>query len=485
MGRRHGKERAGPKRIVGVVAVMVAASGLDADGAGATRVQDGTEAAAMVERAIDRMGGPSLTAVLRVRLDMMTQWQRTGYRGVPGADRPSFEPHTDVRDYTIPAWRNTRDFGAMKIVNVVRDSVAATSSGSGFQPQSVAYVDERDELFLYTPDRLMLALRTAPDLRTAGDTVVAGERFDRVRGTLAGDVDAVVAFHAGTGLPAMMAFRRGHPNDFGLVPFGAMRVDVWYANWRTFGRVSIPTQWDIRRAGAPYKRMTVLRADFSPAFEADSFAIAPEVRAAFLAARGPMHDRPIDSVTVVAPGVVAVHGFGFPVGAVQVGDAWVLLQAGHAPLSLERASDALVAHGVDRIAAALVARASAGNGGASALVDRGVPVYTSEAAAPFLDAVLEGAGVAPGAARVIRSPGTLAEAGTLHLEPLDLPDTPGSLVVWWPERSWLYAPDAATPLDVRIVLDHARTLGWRVEALGTARSIWTLTDGPAWWAPPG
>ncbi|MEQ9401109.1 MAG: hypothetical protein RJQ04_18225 [Longimicrobiales bacterium] len=461
---------------IGVVVAILSVGGLLATGDAAAGVQDRGQAAERVERAIDLMGGPALASVSRVRLDMMTQWQRTGYRDVPGSDRPSFEPHTDVRDYTIPAWRNTRDFGARKIVNVVRDSVAATSFGDGFQPQSVAYVDERDELFLYTPDRLMLALRAAPDLRTEGDTVVAGERFRRVRGTLPGGLDAVVAFHAGTGLPAMLAFRQGHPNDFGLVPFGAMRVDVWYANWRTFGDISIPTQWDVRRAGAPYKRMTVQRADFDPEFAADSFAIAPEVRTAFLAARGPMHDRPIDSVTVVAPGVVAVHGFGFPAGAVRVGEAWVLLQAGHAPLSLRRASDALAGHGVDRISAAVVARASAGNGGASALVEQGVPVYTSEAAAPFLDVVLEGAGVAPGAARVIRSPGTVAEAGELRLEPLDLPDAPGSLVVWWPERGWLYAPDAATPLDVRIVLDHARDRGWRVDALGTARRLWAPVE---------
>jgi hypothetical protein len=173
------------------------------------------DAKAVAERAVSLMGGDALRSIERVRLDMMTQWQRTSFREVPWSDRPSFEPHVDVRDYTIPAWRNTREFGARNITNVVPDSVAITDIGQGFEPQSVAYVDERRELFVYTPDRLALLMRDAPDLRHAGDTVIGGEPHAMLSATVAGSFRATVAYNRGTGLPAMLRFRSDHDTGRG------------------------------------------------------------------------------------------------------------------------------------------------------------------------------------------------------------------------------------------------------------------------------
>lgn len=473
-GRVRGAWAIGVVAVLGVGAVPVAAQG----GEDAPRPRE------VVARALDLMGGEAVAGIQRVRLTMMTQWQRTDYRDVPWTDRPSFEPHTDVRDYTLPAWRNTREFGARNIVNVVVDSVAVTDMGTGFQPLSVAYVDERDELFVYTPDRLVLLLSGAGELGSAPDTVVGGERFHRVRATLAGvgqggaDLPVTVDFHAGSGLPARLVFRQGHPNDFGLVPFGEMWVEVRYSNWRSFGEVSLPTQWDIARAGAPYKRMTVRGAAINPELAADSFAVAPELRVAYLASVAPMHDRPVDSVTVAAPGLLQLHGFGFPAGALELDDGWLLLQAGHAPLSLERGRDALAARGMGRVRAALVAAATNGNGGVATLVEEGVPVFTSPAADPFLEVMLEGHGVRPRGITVVREPGWVEVGGTrLWMEPLDLPDTPGSILLYAPELGWVYAPDAVQPLDVRLVRDRARERGWEVRALGTPRGVWQEVGG--------
>lgn len=447
----------------------------------AAQAEGRPDARAVVERAIALMGGSALRSIERVRLDMMTQWQRTSYRAVPWSDRPSFEPHVDVRDYTIPAWRNTRDFGAGKITNIVRDSVAVTDIGQGFRPQSVAYVDERDELFVYTPDRLMLLLAGATDLTAAGDTTLGGEPHRRVRATLATPrpLAVTVAFHEGTGLPTALWFRQAHPNDFGLVPFGKMQVEVWYSNWRTTGEVSIPTQWDIERAGAPYKRMTVRNAVFNPTFQADSFMISADLRSAYMASRRPMHDVSVDSVKIAAPGLVQIHGFGFPMGAVRGATGWLLLEAGHAPLSLARGRAALAQQGVSEIAAGLVAAARPGNGGVVDLVKGGVPVYTSAAAAPFIQVILSNEGVAVRGVTVVAEGRWVGEGEErLRLEPIDLPDTAGSLMVYSPRLAWVYAPDAATPLDLRMVRERARALGWKLRAIGTARALWSeLPDG--------
>lgn len=427
-----------------------------------------------VTHAADLMAAPGrLQDIRTVRLEMMTQWQRTGFRSVPWSDRPSFERHVDVRDYTLPAWRNTREFGSRRIVNVVRDSVATTDLGAGPQPLSVAYVDERNELFSYTPDRLVVQLLEADDLRSVGDTVIGGEPHNRVAATLGGRIDATVDFHAGTGLPTVVRFRRGHPNDFGLVPFGEMWVEVWYSNWRSFGPISIPTQWDVTRVGVPYKRMTVLDATFNPEFAADSFTVTPDLRRAYVDARRPMHDRAVDSVVAVVPGVVALHGFGFPTGAIAVDDSWILMEAGHAPLNLDRGMEELTTAGVTDLSAAVVVTASAGNGGVAALVDRSIPIYTSRAAKPFLDVMLTNANRPVQGVTVVDRGRWIGEEGAgLRLEPIDLPDVPGSLVVYSPRHRWLYAPDAMTALDRRLVLDHARARGWTVERFGMSRRLW-------------
>jgi hypothetical protein len=291
--------------------------------------------------------------------------------------------------------------------------------------------------------------------------------------TLAGRFRATVAYNRGTGLPAMLRFRSDHPNDFGLVPFGDMWVQVWYSNWRTFGDVSIPTQWDVLRVGRPYKRLTVQSATFNPVFAADSFAVAADLRERFLATRGPMHDRAVDSVTVVRPGLMRVHGFGFPLGVLQVGSEWVLLEAGHTPLNLDRAVAALVQAGAKKPAAVIAGGGRTGNGGVTALVRSGVPVFASAAAKPFIDVMLANANV-PVRGIMVAEQGRWLEVGgaRVRIEPLDLPDVPGTLLVYEPGLKWLYAPDVTTALDARLALDRARALGWDVTALGTSRDLW-------------
>lgn len=430
-------------------------------------------ARATVERAAGLMGGEeTLRGIRTVRFDMMTQWQRTGFRDVPWTDRPSFERHTDVRDYTIPAWRNTRMFTNRNITNIIRDTVAITDFGTGFQPLSVAYVDERDELFLYTPDRLILALLDADRLSAAPDTAIGGEAHHVVRATVDDGLPVSVYFHAGSGLPTLLRFHAAQPNDFGLVPWGDMPVDVWYSNWQSTGALSIPTQWDIERVGRPYKRMTAQSLAINPEFAPDSFAVSADLRSRYIETRGPMHDRQPDSVAVVAPGLVQVTGFGFPAGAVRGGNGWYLLEAAHHPLMLERARRGLRDAGVDGIAGAIIVAARAGNGGVVALADEGVPLFISPAAEPFVRTMLDDAGRSGASFDVIRNVRRIGNGReAVQVAPVDLADVPGSLLVYSESLGWLYAPDAATAIDVRLVEERARSLGWTWTALGTARGL--------------
>jgi hypothetical protein len=423
------------------------------------------------------MGGErALRGIERVAYQMMTQWQRTQFRAVPFTDQPSFERHVDVRDYTIPAWRNTRQFANGNIVNVIRDSIALTNTGKEFQPLSVAYVDERRELFVYTPDRLMLALRDATDRARGADTVIGGEAHLRVTATLAGHFAGTVFFHRGTGLPTMLRFRAGHPNDFGLVAWGVMPVEVWYSAWRTVGTISVPTQWDILRVGVPYKRMTVQRLDVNPTFAADSFAVTPELRATYLAssATKPMHETIIRrEVKMATPDLASTSAFGLPAGAVKMGEGWLMLGAAHTPFSYRYGQGLLDSLGASPITAVLAAIAvTATNGGVFEAVDRGLPVYVSQASEAALRRIFAGAGrPVRGLTRV--TPGMMIGSGAyrLRLEPVDLPNVPGSMMVFSARDGWLYLPDATSALDVAVARERARQLGWSVMAVGTATSL--------------
>ena len=434
-------------------------------------------ALALVRNAVRLTGEEeTLRSVTQVSFDMITQWQRTSFRALPFTDRPSFEPHRDVRDYSIPAWRNTRDFGTRSITNVVRDSVAVTDLGQGFRPLSSAYVDERDELFVYTPDRLLLALLDAPDLDAEPDTALGGEPHAVVAATLADRYPARVYFHRGSGLPTLLRFRAGHPNDFGLVQWGEMAVEIWYSGWRTFGAVSIPTQWDILRVGVPYKRMTVRGADFDPTFAADSFAVGADEREAWFTspAPRPMHESvTIRDARMAADGVAVLDAFGLASPAVETGDGWLAIGAGQAPFNFEQSARRLEELGATPITRVLVAETRGGNGGVLRAAELGLPILVSESAETLVRVVLRNGGGSDRTVDVVDDVRTVGSgAKRVELAPVDLPDAPGSLMIFKPSLGWLFLPDGADPLDVRLASERARALGWKVERVGTLREVW-------------
>ena len=423
----------------------------------------------IVERAVDLSGGEAtLRGVRQVALRMMTQWQRPSFRQVPYRDRPSFEPHTDVRDYTVPAWRNTREFTGQNVTNIVTDSVAVTDFGRGFQPLSVAYVDEREELFTYTPDRLLLALLDAPDLAAGRDTLLGGEPHWQVSATLSERFPSTVFFHQGTGLPTALRFRAAHPADFGLVPWGVMTVEVWYSGWRTFGEISIPTQWDITRVGEPYKRMTVRNADFAPELSVpDSFAINSELRQAYWSSPAPlpMHEgRSIEERTLVNPGRASLQPpFGFPSGAVAAGDGWMVLGAGQTPFNWEQGIGALEELGVAPVTSVLVGEGSTGNGGVRAAAALELPIYVSVAAEPFVVTMLEEAGLSSRTVVRIDRETVIGQGNSeVRLAPVDLPDVPGSVMLHRPSTGWLHVPGGRGALSLRLAHERAAELGWNV-----------------------
>ena len=208
-----------------------------------------TDATAVLDRAIERMGGAAaLRSIGSIRMDILTQWSRTVLTDHPFADAPSYERNADLRDYRTRAWRNTRSFiPSSGTVDIVNDTVGArTGVGAGgvvsTTPLNRAYVDERRELFAFAPERLVLLAREATDLRALADTTIAGQSHTRLRATVEG-FDATLFLRRSDGLPAMVRFVADEINDFGLAPWGEMEVEFWYSAWvRDAPRELLPPQ---------------------------------------------------------------------------------------------------------------------------------------------------------------------------------------------------------------------------------------------------
>jgi hypothetical protein len=255
-----------------------------------------------------------------------------------------------------------------------------------------------------------------------------------------------------------------------------MDVEVWYSLWQSYeSGVRLPQQWDLRRVGRTYKRMTVMSAEFNPELDDDTFAVSDELRSAYLAtATRPMHDLPLDSARV-AGDFVTFGAFGSPAGAVRLGDGWLLLETGQAPLSLDRALDWMDANAAGDIVAAVVTIPQQGNGGVAALPGRGVPLLVAPGAAPLVEAMLDGHRVSASFETVDDGRWITVAGDSARVEPIDLPDLPGSLLVYVPSLRWIYVGGALQALERDVVMDRARERGWVVERVGHSRGI----DAPA------
>jgi len=441
-------------------------------------------ARAFLDSTIERMGGAAkLAAVKQARFEYMTQWMRTSFENRPFGDAVgSYEIDVDLRDYTTPAWRNTRrpirqgSAPPLEIVNVIRDTVAsfkATTVAAGWQPLSAAYLDERTEVFTFSPERVLPLAREAGDAAMIADTIVGGATYRRVRATISG-IPTTLLFTGSEPLLTAAVYRAEQAKDFGLAPWGPMLVEVWYSRWaRTASGILFPANIDVARVGRPYKRLQMMAVDLAAKIAADSFAVADSTRAAFARTQNrAMHDLPLDSARLVESRFAEFRTNGAPVGAIRLGSAWWLLETGTAPMNAERVDRWLRDHtDGGRVAGAIVTSASTNNGGVAWLAKNQLPIRAGAATATHLTPMLTNRGLSSKSITVARKRETIAVgADTAILEPIDFPDAPGSLLVYVPRERWLYFTPGS-PLQTEIAMRRAKALGWRVEKLGSARGL--------------
>jgi hypothetical protein len=219
--------------------------------------------------------------------------------------------------------------------------------------------------------------------------------------------------------------------------------------------------------------MTTITAKLNPEIPADSLAMPDSLRVAFLErGRKPMFDLPLDSARIIDGAFATFGAGGTPAGAVKLGDQWLLIEAGTAPLSIERSAAFLSrADGGAKLAGAMVT-APTGSGGLAWLVDRRIPTWLAAGARPYADAVLRGWNKR-GASFTALPPAGWVRVGSdsLRVETVDLPDFPSTTVLYSPTLRWAYAWAGASPVGAQFLTALIRDRGWTVERLGTAREI--------------
>jgi len=448
-------------------------------------------ASAALDTAIARMGGEeTLRHIERVRFEFMTLWQRMTFDNRPSDLIGTYELHSDLRNYPLSAWRNTRRFVGGPVMQEGTDIVGKDVAIRRFPPKpdgtmspwaplSIAYVDERKEIFAFAPERLLLAAHSASDLRALSDTTITGISHARVSATIDG-FPTTIFFRRNDGFLAMARYRAGQPNDFGLAPWGDMEVEMWYSRWTKYPvpgtpGVGYPTQWDVRRVGRLYKRLTVLSANFDAAAPADSFAISDSLRSAFLAgaANRPMWDLPMDSAKVIEPRLARFGNPGQTQAAVKLGTQWLMLEGTSVPQRND--SDVQWLKSADpgsAVGGLIVTVPNVGRGGAVWFAERKLPVYVAPGAASAMSVTMSN-WKQPRSVTTVLAKGQWVRVGgdSLWVEPMDFPDLPGSLVAYVPSMRWVYAGAAASALNFDLLVNRIRERGLNVDRIGSVRAL--------------
>jgi hypothetical protein len=460
------------------------------------RAQSGNDPRAemVVARSLARMGGDSLlNAVASIRMDVMTQWQRIGFSDLPYADAPSYERHSELRNYTTKSWRNTRYFlpSPAAAVDVVRDTVGARwlSQPNGpttIAPLNLAYVDERRELFAFAPERTLQQARASGTMRLLTDTTLGGVAHARVRGTVDG-FPATWFIHRGTHLLSLVRFTADETNDFGLAPWARQDVEIWYSGWARYNPgVLIARQRDVRRVGRPYKRMTAMVVTVNAPAPADSFAIPDSSVARYLATeRRPMWQVSLDSVQLVENAFANFPPFIGSIGAVRIGGQWVLLETAQTDGAVGIVHDWLTKQTGAGAAVAIVARPVSGNGGVRWFAAKQRPLYVTPGAASSVRRMISATnGVAAAARTTVISKTQWVRIGSdsVLITPFEVPDFGVTLAVYSPTLRWLYTPFVGVPtyqVEHDALMADLKRRQLPVEWVGTTRALRTAAPRPA------
>jgi hypothetical protein len=293
-----------------LLVVQHAMAGALAAGLGAPR----PEPQQWVRDAIAAQGGESaLRALNALRISGIDEAYENAYSEDLEHTRMTFTSFDELRDARLLRMRAllriaTPGFNeASNVRLVITDSVGAMGAPDGaLGAASAAFVGVERPTLELGPERLLLAVLSAPDLRAANDTVIQGVPHHVVsirKGSMRVYLNAV------THLPTLVDVFADVPDDEEWTLWGDVHTRTWFGSWSLEpGGVRYPRTWTIERARRLYEKLTIFRIDVNPVAPADSFAIADSVRTKYIAQKTMVLGNGVGQPTEVADGVTYVRG---------------------------------------------------------------------------------------------------------------------------------------------------------------------------------
>lgn len=429
----------------------------------ASRADRPGNARAMVERAIEAMGGAArLAAVRTVRTESIGH----SY-AIEQSERPEgpfiamYAQTTERRDHEHGRWRTESQSRWIQVPEwrggalVVADGVAARAFGSAVRPGSQADVANAARALALAPERVLLTALAAPDLALAPDVELQGY-VQHVVNFTHGDATIRVILNPGTWLPTGVEVVADDP----LGIWGDVTETTLFSMWTIEQGLRFPRQTDRFWNGTPRGSETVTAVSLDASSPPDAFAIPDEVREAFdpsppprvasltLGQRG---DGPKD----VAPGVVQLTG-AWSVALVEQADGIVIIEAPISSAYSAQVLDEAARRYPGRPITAVVTTSDAWPhlGGVREYVARGIPVYALDLNRPILERLLaarhraepdrlEREPRAP-AFRWVSDRTVVGEGpNRLELYPVRGENGERMIMAWLPERRVLYTSDEA------------------------------------------
>lgn len=353
--------------------------------------------------------------------------------------------------------------GRLTSTSVVDRGVAGVVRGSAVIAAGAIDLATAQEDLMLAPDRVLLTLMEATELRRDRDTSFVGVPHHVVSATWNGAhvrlfIDAASAF------PTRLELVRAYPTAVFWAMWGDLRfVTTWSAWSLEPSGVWYPRQRTTSFNGEPFREYVVTSLDLDAPLSPDSVAISDSVRAVF-AARLAADSAALGSARVpklnpvlIADDVVLYQG-GYQSAAVKQADGVVILE-GPESNAKSRAVLADIATRWPRARVTAVVSTSPmwmHIGGLREYAARGIPIYALDANVPMVRALL--------AAPHTQSPDSLARVRTrptvravttrltlgtggnaIELRPARGQNASAMVLAWLPAKRVLYASDIVIP----------------------------------------
>ena len=382
---------------------------------------------------------------------------------------PKLIAQTIVTHRTGEAYRRTvsQSFpmraGRLTSATIADRGTVAAVRGTGVVPAGSFDLAVAEEELMLAPERAVLTLLDANDLRLERDTTLSGVPHHVVSATWKGarlrlTVDAASSF------PTRLEVVRAYPTNVFWAMWGDLRsVTTWSAWALEANGVWYPRQRTTTLNGEPFRDYVVTSLDLDAQLSSDSIAIPDSVRAAF-ARRLSADSATLGSaatpklVPVLLADDVVLYQGGYQSSAVRQPDGVVVLEAPESNAK-SRAVLADIASrwpGVRVKAVVTTSPMWMHIGGLREYSARGIPIYALDVNVGIVRALLGAphAQTPDSLARsrvspVVRSVAGRMTLGTgpnaIELRPARGQHASSMLLAWLPERRLLYASDILIP----------------------------------------